>query len=98
MFNFNPAFPNATTEQQWNQFRLYRLDQFNLSNWTRMDDCDLPEDIKQKVFEYRKLLKDAPNLYERVEDIEFPGYMALRDYKIVFVAEPYKAQPIVLDV
>lgn len=88
-FTLNPAFPDATPEQKWDQFRLYRLAQMQMSDWTRTDDCGLTEEEKQSIFEYRALLRNAPNTFDQVENIQFPGYMAQRDYKIVFVADPY---------
>lgn len=86
---FTFTFPDATPDQKWNQFRLYRLAQMQMSDFTRADDCQLPEDVKQAVFDYCQFLRDCPDIYQTVEEIPFPGYMAQVDYKIVFVAEPY---------
>jgi len=66
-----------------------RLAQMQMSDFTRADDCQLPEDVRQAVFDYRQFLRDCPDNYQTVEEIPFPGYMAQVDYKIVFVAEPY---------
>lgn len=94
MLAFNPMFPEATEEQKWDQFRLYRLEQMSLSDWTRTDDCQLSQEVVEAVFEYRQLLRDAPNLYSRVEDVPFPGYMVMKDYKIIYIPFLYKVNPI----
>ena len=86
---FEITFPEATPDQKWAQFRLYRKQQMQLSDWTRTDDCPLPELERQDILNYRQFLRECPDTYQTVEEIQFPGYMAEVDYKIVFVAEPY---------
>ena len=93
-FEFNPMFPEATREQKWSQFKLYRMAQMQMSDWTQSTDCTLSETQIAAFQDYRTLLKNAPNLYQNVEDIELPGYVAVVDYNIVYVAAPYKVQPI----
>lgn len=93
-FTFNPNFPNATPEQKWSQFKLYRLAQMQLCDWTQSNDVSLSEQEVNQYREYRSFLKDAPNTFETVEDVQFPGYVAVVDYNIVFIAEPYTVQPI----
>ena len=56
-FIFNPAFPNATNEQKWEQIKLWRDAQLRLSDWTMHTDA--PTD-KTAWATYRQALRDLP--------------------------------------
>jgi len=89
MFTF--SFPDATKDQKWSQFRLWRMQQLQLSDWTQALDCTLDEQSAKEFRDYRAFLKDAPSNFDSVEDIDFPGFVGMVDYKIVYIKHPYKA-------
>ena len=55
MFEFDPAFPNATREQKWQQIRSWRNRQLVLSDWTQLPDA--PADSSEWA-SYRQQLRD----------------------------------------
>jgi hypothetical protein len=57
MFMFNPAFPNATDEQKWEQLKLWRNAELNRTDWTQL--ADSPAD-KATWATYRQALRDLP--------------------------------------
>ena len=56
-FTFNPEFPNATNEQKWDQIRLWRNRELNLSDWTQVEDAPVN---KETWAQYRQALRDLP--------------------------------------
>ena len=68
-FIFNPAFPNATNEQKWEQIKLWRDAQLRLSDWTQT--LDAPVD-KAAWATYRQALRDLPAQGGSADDAEFP--------------------------
>jgi hypothetical protein len=56
-FNFNPAFPDATNEQKWDQIKLWRNAELNRTDWTMHTDA--PTD-KTAWATYRQSLRDLP--------------------------------------
>ena len=69
-FNLNPEFPNATDEQKWEQFRLWRSVQLRNTDWTQLDDA--PAD-KAAWAIYRQALRDLPQKSDTVEKAIFPN-------------------------
>ena len=68
-FQFNPAFPNATNEQKWEQIRLWRNAELFLSDWTQV--ADAPVD-KSAWAAYRQALRDLPAQDVLADKVEFP--------------------------
>lgn len=68
-FEFNPEFPNATNEQKWEQFRLWRKIELARTDWTQL--ADSPAD-KVAWATYRQALRDLPNQGANAEDIIMP--------------------------
>jgi hypothetical protein len=68
-FIFNPAFPDATNEQKWEQIKLWRDAQLRLSDWTMHTDS--PAD-KTAWATYRQALRDLPAQGGLADDAEFP--------------------------
>lgn len=89
MFTLNPMFPNATDAQKWDQFRLWRMSQLQMTDFTQANDCELSKEKIQEFKDYRSFLRHAKEQYERVEDIVFPAYAEMRDYKVVLVSQSY---------
>ncbi|CAB4142449.1 Phage tail assembly chaperone protein [uncultured Caudovirales phage] len=69
-FNVNPEFPNATDEQKWEQFRLWRSVELRNTDYTQLDDA--PGD-KAAWATYRQALRDLPAQGGKIEDAEFPN-------------------------
>lgn len=69
MFNFNPAFPNATNEQKWDQIRLWRNAELAATDWTQI--ADAPVD-KNAWASYRQELRDLPANWSNANDVELP--------------------------
>jgi hypothetical protein len=70
MFNFNPAFPDATNEQKWEQIKLWRNAQLVASDWTMHTDA--PTD-KVAWAAYRQALRDLPAQAGLAEEAVFPA-------------------------
>jgi hypothetical protein len=70
MFNFNPAFPDATNEQKWEQIKLWRNAQLVASDWTMHSDA--PTD-KVAWAAYRQALRDLPAQAGLAEEVVFPA-------------------------
>jgi hypothetical protein len=68
-FFFNPAFPDATNEQKWEQIKLWRDAQLRLSDWTQT--LDAPVD-KTTWATYRQALRDLPEQGGSADEAEFP--------------------------
>ena len=68
-FFFNPAFPNATNEQKWEQIKLWRDAQLRLSDWTMHTDA--PTD-KTAWATYRQALRDLPAQGGLADEAVFP--------------------------
>jgi hypothetical protein len=91
MFELNPDFPNATNQQKWDQFRLWRMSELACTDWSVSPDSPLSTEEMKQYIEYRTFLRDAPQKYETVEDIKFPYLLEIRDYKMV-LAKSKKAK------
>ena len=68
-FQCNPEFPNATEEQKWEQFRLWRTIELTQTDWTQLQDS--PAD-KLAWASYRQALRDLPQQGKAVEKATFP--------------------------
>ena len=68
-FQFNPEFPDATNEQKWDQFRLWRAVELSRSDWTQLPD--VPAD-KEAWAIYRQALRDLPAQGEDAKKAKFP--------------------------
>ena len=68
-FTFNPAFPDATNEQKWEQIRLWRDAKLAASDWTQT--LDAPVD-KAAWATYRQALRDLPAQGGIADAAEFP--------------------------
>ena len=66
IFEINRMFPNATDEQKWEQFRLWRSIELSRTDWTQLEDA--PAD-KAAWAIYRQALRDLP---ETVVDVFNP--------------------------
>lgn len=56
-FTFNPAFPDATNEQKWDQIRLWRNAELVRTDWTQVNDAP----VNQAAWAtYRQALRDLP--------------------------------------
>lgn len=89
-FQLNPEFPDATPAQKWDQFRIWRETQLRLTDWTQLPDAPLSDQEVQKYMTYREFLRNAPQDYSNVEDINFESNVELRDYKVSMVEVIYK--------
>jgi len=69
MFNFNPAYPEATNEQKWEQIKLWRNAELARTDWTQI--VDSPAD-KTAWAIYRQALRDLPAQGGKAENAEFP--------------------------
>jgi hypothetical protein len=70
IFEFNPAFPDATDEQKWEQIKLWRNAELNRTDWTQL--ADSPAD-KTAWATYRQALRDLPAQGGLADDAEFPA-------------------------
>jgi hypothetical protein len=68
-FTFNPAFPDATNEQKWDQIKLWRNAQLLESDWRMISDA--PTD-KTAWADYRQALRDLPAQGGLADDAVFP--------------------------
>lgn len=68
-FNFNPAFPNATNEQKWEQIKRWRNVELAATDWTQLPDT--PVD-KASWALYRQRLRDLPAQGGLAENAELP--------------------------
>ena len=68
-FQFNPAFPDATNEQKWEQIKLWRNAALAASDWTMHTDA--PTD-KTAWATYRQALRDLPAQGGIADAAEFP--------------------------
>lgn len=68
-FQFNPAFPDATNEQKWEQIKLWRNAELVKSDWTMHTDA--PTD-KVAWAAYRQALRDLPAQGVTADKTEFP--------------------------
>ena len=68
-FQFNPAFPDATNEQKWEQIKLWRNVKLAQSDWTQLPDA--PVD-KAAWASYRQALRDLPAQGGLADEAEFP--------------------------
>jgi hypothetical protein len=68
-FQFNPEFPDATNEQKWEQFRLWRKVELARTDWTQLPDA--PVD-KEAWATYRQALRDLPSSNSDPRAIELP--------------------------
>ena len=70
MFEFNPAFPDATNEQKWDQVRLWRNDQLTKSDWKVLPDSPLNKNL---WIEYRQALRDITKQCKTADDVVLPN-------------------------
>ena len=68
-FQFNPAFPDATSEQKWDQIKLWRNAELARTDWTQITDS--PAD-KAAWATYRQALRDLPAQGGSADDAVFP--------------------------
>jgi len=68
-FQFNPAFPDATNDQKWDQIKLWRNAELNRTDWTQLTDS--PAD-KAAWATYRQALRDLPAQGGIADAAEFP--------------------------
>jgi hypothetical protein len=69
IFAFNPAFPDATNDQKWEQIKLWRNTELIRTDWTQL--ADAPVD-KAAWATYRQALRDLPAQGGNAEDAVFP--------------------------
>jgi len=69
VFIFNPAYPEATNDQKWEQIKLWRNAQLAASDWTQV--ADAPVD-KAAWATYRQELRDLPAQGGIADEAEFP--------------------------
>jgi len=69
MFEFNPAFPDATNEQKWEQVRLWRNDELAKSDWKVLPDSPLNKNL---WIEYRQALRDITTQCLDANDVILP--------------------------
>jgi hypothetical protein len=69
-FTFNPKFPDAANDAKWEQIRLWRNDDLNLTDWTQVEDS--PVD-KAAWAIYRQALRDLPAQAGLAEEAVFPA-------------------------
>lgn len=69
MFLFNPAFPNATNEQKWDQIKNWRNAELAKSDWTQLPDAPVDQAAWAT---YRQALRDLPNQGGIADAAEFP--------------------------
>jgi hypothetical protein len=69
MFMFNPAFPDATNEQKWEQIKLWRNAELNRTDWTQVADSPVDKEIWAT---YRQLLRDLPEQGGLADEVTFP--------------------------
>lgn len=69
MFIFNPAYPNATNDQKWEQIKLWRNAELARTDWTQLPDA--PVD-KEAWSTYRQALRDLPAQGGSADNAEFP--------------------------
>lgn len=65
LFEFNPAFPDATNEQKWDQIRLWRDAELVASDWTMLSDAPVNQN---EWLEYRKALRNCIDLTKNADD------------------------------
>jgi hypothetical protein len=68
-FQFNPAFPDTTNEQKWDQIRFWRNAELARTDWTMHTDA--PTD-KTAWATYRQALRDLPSQGGKADEAEFP--------------------------
>ena len=70
MFTFNPAFPDATDSQKWEQIRLWRATELASTDWTQVADSTAN---KAAWATYRQALRDLPAQNVDPKKIVFPA-------------------------
>ena len=70
MFTFNPAFPDATNIQLWEQIRLWRARELGSCDWTQVADSTAD---KAAWATYRQALRDLPSQNADPKKIVFPS-------------------------
>lgn len=93
-FQLNPMFPDATREQKWEQFRIWKSLQLQMTAWTQAEDAGISEREKKSYRYYRQFLNSAERNYSDVEGIEFPCYATLKDYQTELVWLIPELQPV----
>ncbi len=69
-FQFNPAFPDATSEQKWDQIKLWRNAKLAQSDWTQLPDAPVN---KTAWATYRQALRDLPAQGGNADDATIPS-------------------------
>jgi hypothetical protein len=72
-FQFNPAFPDATNEQKWEQIKLWRNRELARTDWTQLADSSAD---KAAWATYRQALRDLPAQGDLADEAEFPNVPA----------------------
>lgn len=68
-FQFNPAFPDATNEQKWEQIKLWRNAELAATDFTQLPDVSVN---KESWAHYRQALRDLPNQGGLADNAKFP--------------------------
>lgn len=69
-FQFNPAFPDATDEQKWEQIVLWRNAELARTDWTQIPDSSAD---KVKWAKYRQALRDLPQQGGLADEAKIPN-------------------------
>lgn len=77
--------PPGENMDKWAIFKMWRRDQLAMCDWVFLPDCSLQQPEKDKIIAYRQFLKDAPDNYETVDEIIFPGYIGIVDFNQVYI-------------
>jgi hypothetical protein len=70
MFEINPAFPDATDEEVWMQFRFWRDRELAMTD--KLMAPDYPLGNKEEWVEYRQALRDIPENFSNPREIQLP--------------------------
>ena len=70
MFEFNPAFPEATDEQKWKQIKLWRNAELARTDWTQIADSSAD---KAAWATYRQALRDLPQQGGKADSVKIPN-------------------------
>lgn len=69
-FFFNPAFPDATNEQKWDQIKNWRNSKLAQSDWTQLSDAPVDQEAWAT---YRQALRDLPAQGGSADEVKFPN-------------------------
>jgi Phage tail assembly chaperone protein len=69
-FVFDSLFSNATNEQKWEQIKMWRNAELNLTDWTQLPDAPVN---KSAWATYRQALRDLPTQGGLAEEVTIPA-------------------------